>query len=302
MIRRGFVVSPRVSNLATVATLGIGIAFAIAQVAGVTPFAFDAGSYWSATPGDLYHGWENRPDGRAPFLYSPAFADALIPLRILPDRVFTGLWQLGLFAALAAVARGWSLVFVLAALPSLLFNVLEPLDMVIRDIAHGNVQVFLGAIAVLGLRFPALWAFALLSKVTPGVGLVWFLARREWRNLAIAVGLTGAIALASFLYRPGDWFDWFAFLRESTSYQFPLWVVPVPLPVRLLMSAAVVWWGGRTDRPWVVPIAVGWAIPMPYLTMIATMVFAIPVLASHERRAREPQAAWRPRREASSAD
>lgn len=266
--------APSLERYFMVATIGIGIGFAVAQVAHLTPFAFDAGAYWAATPGNLYTtGWVAQGQYGS-FIYSPAFADAIAPFRLLPDRVFTGLWQLGLFVVLAMVLRGWSLPIVAAGLVSLVAPI--PLvGFVLSDLAHGNVQVLLGAIAVLGIRYPALWSFALLSKVTPGIGLLWFVARREWRNLAIALAVTGAITLVSFLYAPGDWFDWAAFLIASTDHEFPLWVVPISLPVRLAMSAVLIIWGARTDRPWVLPIAVGWAIPMPYPTMLATMVFAL---------------------------
>ena len=126
-----------------------------------------------------------------------------------------------------------------------------------------------------GLRWPALWAFPLLTKVTPGIGILWFLARREWRNLAIAVGATVVIAAVSFAYPPSDWFDWIAFLAANVDHEYPFWIIPVSLPVRLAMSAILTWWGAVTDRPWVLPLAVGWAIPVPYLTMAATMVAAL---------------------------
>jgi len=275
-------------RLGTVATLGVGFAFALAQAVGITPFAADAGAYWAARPGVLYTGWEMRPDGSLAYLYSPAFADAMIPLRLLPVMIFTALWQFALFLVMALVARGWSFLFVLAALPSITFHVLEPLNLVMRDIWSGNINVLLGGIAVAGLRRPYLWAIPLLSKVTPGVGIVWFLARREWSRLGIALTTTAVLALVSFIYLPSDWFDWVAFLRESSTYQFPQWVVPIPLVVRLAMSAVLIWWGARTDRPWVVPVAVGWAIPMPYPTLLAAVAFAIPVWfdTRHTRRGR----------------
>ena len=153
----------------------------------------------------------------------------------------------------------------------------NPAAAVLSDIALGNIHLLLGAVAVFGLRWPALWSVALLSKVTPGIGLVWFVARREWRNLAIALGATALVAALSFAYRPADWTDWIDFLIANRDHQFPLWTIPVPLAVRLVMSAALLWWGGRTDRAWVVPIAVGWAIPVPYWTMLAVMVFALPL-------------------------
>jgi hypothetical protein len=269
-----------------VAALGIGIALAIAQIAGRTPLAFDAGAYWAATPGSLYQPDWGVASGQAAFLYSPAFADILAPFRLLPERVFTGLWQLGLVAVLVATIRGWALLALVAAVPFLAFGVGQPLAIVASDIAHGNIHVLLGAVAVFGLRWPALWSVALLSKVTPGVGLVWFVARREWRNLGIALGVTAAIAAVSFAFQPGDWFDWAAFLGSNVEHQFGFWVIPVALPVRLVMSAALTWWGARTDRPWVLPLAVGWAIPVPYLSMLATMVCAltyVPALRADDR-------------------
>jgi hypothetical protein len=259
----------------TAAALGIGIALALAQVSGRTPLAFDAGAYWAATPGALYQADWGAESGRAAFLYSPAFADVLTPLRLLPERVFTGLWQLALVAMLAATIGGWSLYALLAAVPFLAFGIGPALAFVASDIAHGNIHVLLGAVAVFGVRWPALWSVVLLSKVTPGVGLLWFVARREWRNLAIALGVTAAIAGASFIYRPSDWSDWIGFLLANSGHEPGYWTVPIPLPIRLVMSAALTWWGGKTNRPWALPIAIGWAIPMGYGAMAATMVCAL---------------------------
>ena len=52
-----------------------------------------------------------------------------------------------------------------------------------------------------GFRYPWTWGFVLLTKVTPGVGLLWFAVRREWRALAIALGVTGAIVAVSLVAR-----------------------------------------------------------------------------------------------------
>jgi len=277
-------------RLAMVVALGLGVGLAVAQLVGLTPLAFDAAAYYWATPGDLYrYGWYFTGHEHAAYLYSPAFADALIPLRILPERVFTALWQLGLVAALVATIRGWAVVVLLVGFVGVLLDV--PLVTIpLGDIAHGNIHVLLGAVSVFGLRYPALWSFALLSKITPAVGLVWFVARREWRNLAIALAVTGVITLASFAYSPRDWFAWATLLLDNTSTQFPLWVLPIPLFVRLPMAGALVWWGARTDRPWVVPLAVGFAIPMPYLSMAAVMICVLGARRTpqlHRSRSRE---------------
>lgn len=188
--------------------------------------------------------------------------------------MFTALWQLGLVAALVVTIRGWAVLVLLVGFIGVTLDI--PLVTIpVADIAHGNIHVLLGAVAVFGLRYPALWSFALLSKITPGIGLIWFVARREWRSLAIGLAVTSAITLASFVYSPRDWFAWATLLRDSTTMQVPLWVLPIPLFVRLPIAAAFVWWGAKTNRPWVVPVAVGFAIPMPYVSMAAVMICAL---------------------------
>jgi hypothetical protein len=252
--------------------LGFGVALGLTQAIGLIPWAQDAHVYWAANPGALYSkSWEWSA---SPYGYSPVFADALAPFRLIPERWFMGIWQFLLVAALAVTLRGWAALIlgfdlVLLALGNSWGGFLLP------DIAMGNIHVLLGACAIWGLRYPALWAFPLLSKVTPGIGLLWFVARGEWRKLAIAMFATVALALASFLLVPGDWFAWASFLYAGRPEEFPLWVIPISLPVRMAMAAALIVWGARRNRAWVLPIACLWCIPIPYLTMSAGMVMAL---------------------------
>ena len=67
------------------------------------------------------------------------------------------------------------------------------------EIVSGNVHLLYAAVIVAGFRLSAAWALPLLTKVTPGIGLVWFLVRREWRPLAVAFGVTVAVAAVSFV-------------------------------------------------------------------------------------------------------
>ena len=50
------------------------------------------------------------------------------------------------------------------------------------ELAGGNISLLLAVAIVVGFRWPAAWAFVLLTKVTPGIGLLWFVVRREWRS------------------------------------------------------------------------------------------------------------------------
>jgi Glycosyltransferase family 87 len=255
------------ARLSVVVTLGIGIGLFATELVGITPLAQDAWVYWHANLSHLYG--SHFAIREAPFVYSPAFAQALEPARALPARHFTALWQVAVVLVLALTIRGW-------ALPLLVIGYILPLPFlssVSADVALGNINILLGAVAVWGLRWPALWSFALLSKVTPGIGLLWFVARREWRDLGIAIGATAAIAGASFLIAPGLWLDWVHFLEGGQD--FPLWVFPVPLWARLALSAALIWWGAVGDRRWVLPIACLWAVPIPYPTLLAGAACAL---------------------------
>jgi hypothetical protein len=70
-------------------------------------------------------------------------------------------------------------------------------------------------VCVLGFEYPALWSIGILTKVTPGVSLLWFVVRREWRALAWALGATAAIRPSRSSSRPSAWFDWAKFLTTS---------------------------------------------------------------------------------------
>ena len=132
---------------------------------------------------------------------------------------------------------------------------------------------------MIGFRYPAAWAFVLLTKVTPGIGLVWFAVRREWRALAVALGATAAIAAVSFVIAPRAWFEWISILRTGSTFPEPVWTLDfVPLGVRLITAVAIVVWGARTDRPWTVATAATLALPVLWVNGLATLVAVIPLM------------------------
>jgi hypothetical protein len=173
------------------------------------------------------------------------FAQLIAPLVALPWPVFLALWTLILAAPLAWLAGRY-------ALPLL---VLPPVFM---SVALGQLDLAFAAVVLLGLRWPALWALPILTKITPGIGLLWFLVRGEWRPLGIAALATAAIALASAVVDPAAWGGWIVMLARM---DFPelgggLWFLPLPLGFRLFVVAALIAWGAATDRRWVVPVGV----------------------------------------------
>src|SRR3989442_1267745 len=76
------------------------------------------------------------------------------------------------------------------------------------ELYHGNIRLLIAAAIALGFRYPAAWSFVLLTKVTPGVGLLWFAVRREWRRLAIALGVTAALVAVSLAFDFRLWQQW----------------------------------------------------------------------------------------------
>ena len=251
----------------------LAVVFVGLRLFAIPPWAdsVDAYAYWSTRDGVLYGDAAGRIGS---YLYSPAFAQLLRPLTWLPLAAFLALWT-----ALLLAVHGW-LAGRRLALALLLF---VPISF---EIVSGNVHLLYAAVAVVGFRWPAAWALPLLTKVTPGIGLVWFAVRREWRPLAIGLGATAAIAGVSYLLGPADWAQWLDILRRDAGQPLETtgWYLPVPLLWRLPFAIALVAWGALTDRPWTVPIAMVLALPVLWLNGLAILVALVPLLADRSLR------------------
>ena len=250
--------------------------FVALRLFGIQPWAdsVDAFAYWTTRSGDFYATAETGQIGA--YVYSPAFAQALAPLVALPLAVFTAIWTAINLAALWWLLRRW-------ALPSLLFL---PIPF---EIISGNVHLLYAVAIVAGFRYPATWALMLLTKVTPGVGILWFLVRREWRALAIALGTTAALVAVSVLLDRAAWEQWIAILRSDLArtgqgaLETPGWYLAVPLLPRLVVAAAITVVAGLTDRRWLVPFAVVIALPVLWLNGLAVLAAAVPLWLARPR-------------------
>jgi hypothetical protein len=226
--------------------------------------------YWSTVGQPLYHHAEFT---KADFLYSPIAAQLLYPLSLLPWPLF---WAF--FAAVGSVTFAWLLAPLGWAFGPPLFLAALPVAV------NGNIEWLMALVVVFGLRYPGLWAIPLLTKVSPGVGLIWFAVRREWRALAIGLGVTLAIAGVSFIFAPNLWFDWIGMLRENAQTRGEGWSqLPIPLVWRVILAAIVIAWGARTNRRWALLAGVMLSRPDLLLAEIS-MLAALPRLAPRERR------------------
>ncbi|HSH21566.1 MAG TPA: glycosyltransferase 87 family protein, partial [Candidatus Caenarcaniphilales bacterium] len=264
--RRAFYrLAPR--HRAVVLALGVLLAAATlaAVVAGAEPLnearlgpGYDGRAYWEAARGTPY----GRQVGVfGAYLYSPAFLQAFALLGALPWELFLGLWTAIALGALALMVG------------PLLFAPL--LAVAFPEVWGGNIHLLMAAAIVVGFRWPAAWAFVLLTKVTPGIGLLWFAVRGEWRSLATAVAATGAVAFASWLFVPTLWAQWIGVLVSNSAASTVAGSVPIALEVRLPLAVGVVVYGARRNHDWLVPIAAMLALPVLWWGGLSMIVGAV---------------------------
>ena len=239
--------------------------FLWAEPATRTPFV-DGLAYWGVDPEAPY---DQAGVGRSgSFLYTPVAALAFTVIGALPEPVFIALWAALIVGLVAWLGWPWPRIWLILLLP------------ISRELLIGQFNVVVTAAIVAGFRWPGLWAVALLTKVTPGVGILWFAVRREWRSLAIAVGVTAGLAAASFALRPDWWADWVGLITRdqgNAAHQLPY--------VRYAVAAAIVVWGARTDRPWTVPLGACLALPVVYPDSFTFLLGCVAVRYTWIRRA-----------------
>ena len=246
---------------ATTSWIGLGAVTAIwvwTWTMSVAP-GTDSWAYWSVDPQAPY---SIDPGGLGAFPYSPVAVLLFSPAKLLPYSTFLGLWT----ALLIGVAL-WLIPPMLWA-PGLL--------LMLGDLHAGNVHLLVAASVVVGLRWPAGWAAVLLTKVTPGVGLLWFAVRREWRSMAVALTATLTVVAITLPVLLPLWPDWLAYLLRNGAdapHGAPL-ELDWPLIPRLIVASLVVVLAARSGRAWLVPLAAILAIPIIWLSAIPAFVFA----------------------------
>jgi hypothetical protein len=255
------------------AVLVAGAVFVVFRLLNIYPWnvpVLDFHAYWAS------HDFIDYPD-YSPFLigaylYSPAFAQLIGPLTALPFSIFAGVWTAILVAAFVWLTGRWALALLLSVAVGL-------------EIYLGQVDILIAAAIVIGFRYPAAWAFPLLTKVAPGVGLLWFAFRREWRSLLIALTATIGIAAISAISNPSLWKGWIdLLLRSASDHQTVSGAyLSVPIWIRMPAAIALLWWGARTDRYWTVPVGAFLAMPILWINVFTMLLGAVPLLQSAGR-------------------
>jgi len=255
----------------------LGLVAAVAAWILVVRYAqgYDTHSYWAVNAADPYAVPYGAVDA---FSYSPAVASVFQFARVLPFPVFYGLWTAMLIGiVLWLVPRRWWALAIVGALFELFI---------------GNVHLVIAGGMVLGLtRTAAWWSMPILLKATPGVGLVWHLARHEWRQLIEAAGITLLFAAISFVVAPTLWSEWLRYLTassgvESVTSELIDNRIGILLIVRLPFAALVIAYAARSDRRWLVAVGVLLATPALWITA-AVVLYAIPRLRGAGRESDE---------------
>ncbi len=252
-----------------------GVVFAIFQVmtaqSGYPYAVYDTHSYWLAGgsehpyAGTIASGFDDSVN-LYKYRYPPPLAQLFAPLHLLPFPVVAGLWVAMLFCVFLVLAGRWAPLLLLFP-PTL------------AELYLGNVNLLIALAIVAGMRRPAAWAIVLLTKTTPGIGLLWFAFRAEWRALAIAFGATAAVAAGSFALAPHLWFEFRDALsvQAGAAFDVPPLALQVALPIRIAIAVPVLWFAARTDRAWLVPVAATIAAPAIWGNVLVILVAAVPL-------------------------
>ena len=250
---------------------GVAIVLFVWWLLSFNDYQHDARAYWTVDLGSLYA--RGEVGGEDAYLYSPAFAQALLPLTALPWPVFAGLWAALNLGALVWLA-GPAIAGLLLVIPG---------SPVIDEVSTGNIHLMSAAAIVLAFRWPSAWAFPLLTKVTTGVGVLWLIGARRWRQLAIAVGSTAVISVVSFLLASQLWFDWMAVLTGNVDRPIPseIAIIPGPIWARTMAGGLLALLGGWLGWRWAAAVAATLALPVPWSSGLSVLVAVIAIARQH---------------------
>ena len=214
---------------------------------------YDFYAYWAVDPANPYAVTE----GFGAYHYTPPLVWLAGPLRLLAWPTAYWVWFGILLLVLVWLAREWALAWL--AFPP-----------VASELYHGNIHLLIAAALVLSMRTPAAYSFLALTKVSPGIVAIWWLLRREWRQLGVAVGTAAFVATISIVSSPDLWLAWLRHVASDSNAAPNL--VQIPILARLPFAALLAVAAARTNRAWLLAPAVVLALPLLWVHGLAVLV------------------------------
>ena len=196
------------------------------------------------------------------YVYPPPLQQAV---QALPSTTYVAVWTGVCFASFGYVFGRWSFVLAPLALVEVATGEKAWWAGPIHSVLLLNVTMPMVAAMIAGLRHPAWWAVPILTKITSGIGVLWFAFRGEWRAFGIALLATVAIATVSLVLAPAAWDDFARMaIGRAGETDVGIPIVGPPLVLRLPAAVALLWWGARRDNKRVVPVASALALAGMY--------------------------------------
>ncbi len=222
----------------------LGVAYILAWTTHGGGDPYDVHAYWAVDPFAPYaHQGVGVGDA---FQYPPPAAWIGALLHLLPFAAAALVWRLAQLGVIMAAAGPFA-VLTLFAYP------------VVSELNLGNVNLFIGFAVAAGFRWPAAWALVLLTKPTAAVGLLYFVVRRDWRSLRVAIGVAVAVSAVSFALTPGAWIDYARYMLSNPAPSVQGWP---GLWMRLPVAVVVAVVGGVRGWRWAAVVAAWLALPV----------------------------------------
>ncbi|HLY12831.1 MAG TPA: glycosyltransferase 87 family protein [Candidatus Limnocylindrales bacterium] len=265
----------RYPSIGLVLLAAIGACFLIVVAVGRWGAGQDQEAYWQGAR-RLLDGlplYDPTATSVTPFAYwyPPPLAQVLVPVAaVVPARIFDLAWVALLLGCLLWMARWRPLV-------ALAYVAFVPVAV---ELWFDNVHLVLAALIVLGIRrWP--WAFTIGAaiKIAPGLGILYLLLRRRWREAGIAIGLGLVILIVSVVIGPNAWSGFLTTIGARGPADISGFL-PIPYVIRLVAAVGLTVLAATMKPRWGEPllvVAITVALPTLWLNALATLIAIVPI-------------------------
>ena len=116
------------------------------------------------------------------------------------------------------------------------------------ELRFENVHLLMAVAVVLGLwRWPLFFAIAAIVKVSPGLGVVYLVLRRRYRDALVTIVVGAAICAVSYVLSPSLWQEFLAAIGDRAGITGNS-LIPVPYIVRAIAGLLLAVAGGIVGR------------------------------------------------------